>query len=138
MKIEDNNLKNKLKENPFSTPEGYLEGLTDRIMKQIPEETHVPEVQQVSLLDRLRPFLYMAAMFAGLGLFFKTIARFDSSHTDGRDTTSLLVRSSIPADSKMIAIEASYDEDEEFLHYLENQYTDALIQESLDGEDQIK
>ena len=38
----------------------------------------------------------------------------------------------------MIAIEASYDEDEEFLHYLENQYTDALIQESLDGEDQIK
>ena len=36
MKIEDNNLKNKLKENPFSTPEGYLEGLTDRIMKQIP------------------------------------------------------------------------------------------------------
>ena len=40
MKIEDNNLKNKLKENPFSTPEGYLEGLTDRIMKQIPEETH--------------------------------------------------------------------------------------------------
>ena len=137
-KIEDNNLKNKLKENPFSTPEGYLEGLTDRIMKQIPEETHVPEAQQVSLLDRLRPFLYMAAMFAGLGLFFKTIARFDSSHTDGRDTTSLLVRSSIPADSKMIAIEASYDEDEEFLHYLENQYTDALIQESLDGEDQIK
>ena len=128
MKIEDNNLKNKLKENPFSTPEGYLEGLTDRIMKQIPEETHVPEAQQVSLLDRLRPFLYMAAMFA----------RFDSSHTDGRDTTSLLVRSSIPADSKMIAIEASYDEDEEFLHYLENQYTDALIQESLDGEDQIK
>lgn len=138
MKIEDNNLKNKLKENPFSTPEGYLEGLTDRIMKQIPEETHVPEAQKVSLLDRLRPFLYMAAMFAGLGLFFKTIARFDSSHTDGRDTTSLLVRSSIPADSKMIAIEASYDEDEEFLHYLENQYTDALIQESLDGEDQIK
>ena len=42
MKIEDNNLKNKLKENPFSTPEGYLEGLTDRIMKQIPEETHIP------------------------------------------------------------------------------------------------
>ena len=38
----------------------------------------------------------------------------------------------------MIASEASYDEDEEFLHYLENQYTDALIQESLDGEDQIK
>lgn len=38
MKIEDNNLKNKLKENPFSTPEGYLEGLTDRIMKQIPKK----------------------------------------------------------------------------------------------------
>ena len=34
MKIEDNNLKNKLKENPFSTPEGYLEGLTDRIMNK--------------------------------------------------------------------------------------------------------
>ena len=54
MKIEDNNLKNKLKENPFSTPEGYLEGLTDRIMKQIPEETIMPEAEKVSLLDRLR------------------------------------------------------------------------------------
>lgn len=133
MKIEDNNLKNKLKENPFSVPEGYLEGLTDRIMKQIPEETHIPEAQQVSLLDRLRPFLYMAAMFAGLGLFFKTIARFDSSHTDGRDTTSLLVKSVIPADTKRIATDSSYDEDEEFLHYLENQYTSVLMQETLDG-----
>lgn len=133
MKIEDNNLKNKLKENPFSVPEGYLEGLTDRIMKQIPEETHIPEAQQVSLLDRLRPFLYMAAMFAGLGLFFKTIARFDSSHTDGRDTTSLLVKSVIPADTKRISTDSSYDEDEEFLHYLENQYTSVLMQETLDG-----
>lgn len=138
MKIEDNNLKNKLKENPFSTPEGYLEELTDRIMKQIPEETHIPEAQQVSLLDRLRPFLYMAAMFAGLGLFFKTIARFDSSNTDGRDTTLLLVKSNIPVDSKTIVIDTSYDEDEEFLHYLENQYTDALIQETFEGEDLIK
>lgn len=133
MKIEDNNLKNKLKENPFSTPEGYLEGLTDRIMKQIPEETIMPEAEKVSLLDRLRPFLYMAAMFAGLGLFFKTIARFDASHTDGRDTTSLLVKSINPTDSKKIIMESTYDEDEEFLHHLENQYTDVLMQETLDG-----
>ncbi len=133
MKIEDNNLKNKLKENPFSVPEGYLEGLTDRIMKQIPEETIVPEAEKVSLLDRLRPFLYMAAMFAGLGLFFKTIARLDSSHTDGRDTTSLLVKSVIPADTKRIATDSSYEEDEEYLHYLENQYTSVLMQETLDG-----
>ncbi len=138
MKIEDNNLKNELKKNPFSVPEGYLDGLTDRIMKQIPKETHIPEAQQVSFLDRLRPFLYMAAMFAGVGLFFKTIAHLDSSNTEGQDTTSLLVKSNIPINFKTVAIDTSYDEDEEFLYYLENQYTDALIQETFEGEDQIK
>ncbi len=139
MKIEDNNLKNKLKENPFSAPEGYLEGLADRIMGKIPEETQAaPEAPQVSLLDRVRPFLYMAAMFAGLGLFFKTIARLDSGNADGRDTTSLLVKSAVPADSKKIAIEVSNEEDEEFLDYLENQYTDALLQETFEKEDPIK
>ena len=30
-------------------------------------------------------------------------------------------------------MESTYDEDEEFLHYLENQYTDVLMQETLDG-----
>ena len=71
MKTEQNNLDRLKGKNPFTVPEGYMEGLTANIMSQLPEREPEEEVKKVSLMDRVRPWLYMAAVFAGLGLFFK-------------------------------------------------------------------
>ena len=68
------NLDNLRGKQPFSVPKGYMDGLTDRIMNQIPEKR--PQAEEplvISWADRVRPWLYLAAVFAGLGIFFKTI-----------------------------------------------------------------
>ena len=72
MKKEENNLDRLKGTNPFTVPEGYMEGLTERIMSQLPEKQE-ERAKRISLMDRVRPWLYMAAVFAGLGLFFKAI-----------------------------------------------------------------
>lgn len=93
MKKEENNLDRLKGTNPFTVPEGYMEGLTERIMSQLPEKPE-ERAKRISLMDRVRPWLYMAAVFAGLGLFFKAIVGINGS--DGSTASdSLLVRTEV-------------------------------------------
>lgn len=127
MKDDRNNLERLKGKNPFSVPKGYLEGLPAQIMSGLPEKPRQQTAKRVSLLERVRPWLYMAAVFAGLGLFFKAIVTIfpsDSTHTD-----ALLVKTEVPADS-LDALEES-EEDEEYLEYIEAQYTHYLLAEEL-------
>lgn len=134
MKSEDYNLNNIPKENPFRVPEGYMEGLTARIMKQIPKEEPQIEHPDVSLMDKIRPILYLAAMFAGLSLFFKAIAYFDNNpNNEAIASDTLLVSTELPEETQF-TLQETYDEDEEYLAYIENQYANALMQEELGEE----
>lgn len=108
--------------NPFRVPEGYMENLTEGIMSRLPEKSH-EEVRQVTLVDRIRPWLYMAAVFAGLGLFFKAIVGFEG----GKESAASVQLTDIH-DTKAAMHEA---EDEEYLEYLEIQFTDCLLAEEL-------
>ncbi len=134
MKKEDYNLKNISKENPFRVPEGYMERLTARIMKQIPKEIPQTEPQTVSLMEKVRPFIYLAAMFAGLGLFFKIIAHLDNSDKEFIAPDSLLVNTYIPNNLLFSEQNEEIDEDEEYLTYIEDQYANALVKEELGNE----
>lgn len=58
------------KENPFKVPKGYFEGLTDRIMSELPERV-VEEQKPISLWTRVQPWVYMAAMFVGIALMVR-------------------------------------------------------------------
>ena len=53
MKKEENNLDRLKGTNPFTVPEGYMEGLTERIMSQLPEKQE-ERAKRISLLDRVR------------------------------------------------------------------------------------
>ena len=125
MKKEENNLDRLKGTNPFTVPEGYMEGLTERIMSQLPEKQE-ERAKRISLMDRVRPWLYMAAVFAGLGLFFKAIVGIGTP--EGTVSDSLLVRTEVPA-TALDAIDA--EEDEEYLEYLEAQYANYLLEEEL-------
>ena len=50
MKTEQNNLDRLKGKNPFTVPEGYMEGLTANIMSQLPEREPEEEVKKVSLM----------------------------------------------------------------------------------------
>lgn len=126
MKKEENNLDRLKGTNPFTVPGrvyGRAYGADHESAPEKPEE----RAKRISLMDRVRPWLYMAAVFAGLGLFFKAIVGINGS--DGSTASdSLLVRTEVPT-TALDAIEA--EEDEEYLEYLEAQYANYLLDEEL-------
>jgi len=58
------------KDNPFKTPEGYFENFANGIMSQLPNAVQKNSVN-VNLWQRVRPWVYMAAMFAGVALMIR-------------------------------------------------------------------
>lgn len=54
-------------ENPFTVPEGYFERFTEQLMEKLPEREAQP-VPKLTLWTRVKPWVYMAAMFCGLML----------------------------------------------------------------------
>lgn len=125
MKKEISNLDRLKGKNPFSIPEGYMEGLTDHIMSRIPEQAPRKAAKQISLLDRIRPWLYMAAVFAGLGLFFKVIVG-PEQKKEGSD--ALLVNTEVPSGT-LTAMQAV--DDDEYLEFLEDRYASYILAEEI-------
>lgn len=124
MEKEQNNLDRFKGKNPFTVPDGYMEDLTANIMSRLPEKPQV-EAKKISMMERMRPWLYMAAVFAGMGLFFKAIIGIGG---DQNKTDTLLVQSNDTSATFSVVQEA---ENEEYLEYLEAQYTDYLLAEEL-------
>ncbi len=115
---------------PFRVPEGYMAGLTNQIMDRLPELPEKEEPQSVSLMDRIRPWLYLAAVFIGMGLFFRIIVDADKS-VNQASVDSLLVQSEV-SEAAVEAIDADISADDaDYLEYIEDQYNDYLLQESL-------
>ena len=63
-------LKDIAKVDPFKTPEGYFENFTNGIMSQLPDVVREDPVN-VNLWQKIRPWVYMAAMFAGIVLMIR-------------------------------------------------------------------
>lgn len=127
MKIQQFNIEDEKKKNSFRVPEGYMEGLTDRIMARLPECPQQKETKVVSMAEKIRPWLYLAASFIGLLLIFKGIQgeRVQKDHT----ADPLLVKMEAPEAS----LNAISEEDQEFLEYLEAQYADELFLEEVEA-----
>ena len=125
MNIEQNNLDRLKGKNPFSVPEGYMEGLTANIMSQLPERSPEKEAKKVSMMDRVRPWLYMAAVFAGLGLFFRVLV---GPADKVAKTDSLLVKTDV-SPASVTALQTA--EDEDYLEYLEDQYAGYLLADEM-------
>ena len=129
MNKKENTLDRLKGKQPFRVPDGYMEGLTNRIMESLPEPP-VMEAESVSLVERIRPWLYLAAVFAGMGLFFKAIIGVDSAREDTLSDT-LLVRSEV-ASASLEAIESEAAQEEaDYLEYIEERYANYLLRESL-------
>ena len=114
---------------PFRVPDGYMEGLTNRIMESLPEPP-VMEAESVSLVERIRPWLYLAAVFAGMGFFFKAIIGVDSAR-EATLSDTLLVRSEVPSASLEAIESEAAQEEADYLEYIEERYANYLLRESL-------
>lgn len=68
MREEDYILKRCGKDSGFKIPEGYFDHLTQEVTNKLPEKENVSHTaaKPVGLWEKVRPWLYMAAMFAGM------------------------------------------------------------------------
>ena len=79
MKEEDKILKKIGTENPFRVPDGYFENLTSEVMNRLPEKEKLTAVQtEPTIWQKVRPWLYMTAMFIGAALIIRVAS---SEHT---------------------------------------------------------
>ncbi|MBD9093621.1 MAG: hypothetical protein EGQ20_13980 [Bacteroides oleiciplenus] len=83
MKEEDNILKKVGKENIFRVPDGYFENLTSEVMSRLPEkETPAFIKKEPTKWERIKPWLYMTAMFVGAALIIRVASAERTPATD--------------------------------------------------------
>ena len=78
-------------------------------------------------MDRVRPWLYLAAVFAGLGLFFRVLV----GPIAVNEEDALLVQTEVAPN----LIPSLFSEEEDYLEYLEDQYVESLLEEEFVDEE---
>ena len=71
MKEEDYILKKIGKDNHFQAPEGYFENFTSEMMSRLPEIDYTQSEAEVSAWERIKPWVYMAAVFVGAAFILR-------------------------------------------------------------------
>jgi len=130
MEIKSNRLDELKGKNPFTVPNGYIEGLAAQIMAEIPEIRH-NETKVVSMYNRIRPWLYLAAVFAGLLIFFKIFIHPIDHDTNQLENASSDLQAFILGDF----LQDISEDDLEYLEFIENQYLDRAFAEEIDNMD---
>lgn len=65
---EENILRKVGTNNPFRIPEHYFENFTQELMNKLPEKEPLPSLPEPTLWLRIKPWIYMTAMFCGIML----------------------------------------------------------------------
>ena len=81
MKTENSKILEQLGKNPgFKVPENYFNDFNAKLVESLPE-IKITEEEKPTLWVRVRPFIYMAAMFAGVWLMMNIFSQGKSSAT---------------------------------------------------------
>ncbi|MBQ8443364.1 MAG: hypothetical protein IJX29_08395 [Bacteroides sp.] len=68
---EDNILRKAGTGNPFRVPDHYFEDFTQELMNKLPEKEPMLTMPEATLWQRVKPWIYMTAMFVGIMLSVK-------------------------------------------------------------------
>lgn len=117
MKEEDEIMKKLGKDNPFTVPEGYFQNFTDEIMGKLPEKKEVPSQTKVRTWDRIRPWVYMTAMFIGAFLITK-IASFHHRQDSPIAQTDVAIEQQMSDEEISTIISNTMMDDYELYQYL--------------------
>ena len=85
------------KKDPFKVPEGYFDHLTENIMSRLPEQSDHPVEEHPGFVARIKPWLYMAAMFVAILLSLRYVMEHttDPSATEPVQSTNEYVEMAI-------------------------------------------
>ena len=73
MTHEEKDIRHDLHRAPFTVPDGYFDSLSQRIAAKLPERETPAPAPKMSFWHRAKPYVYLAAMFAGIWCMMKAI-----------------------------------------------------------------
>ena len=80
MKQEDSTILKKYGKNPgFKVPENYFDDFNKRLAASLPDVEITPVDSKPTMWQRLKPFAYMAAMFAGVWCMMSVFSHFNGT-----------------------------------------------------------
>lgn len=79
------------RKSPFKVPDGYFESLPGRITASLPDYPEAERPGDLSLWKRVRPYLYLAAMFAGIWWMMKVFHSVSQTPDTSLDNPPLAV-----------------------------------------------
>lgn len=119
MNVEDNLMKKIGKENPFKVPDGYFEQFASSMMDKLPEKEKTSEKEeQVTTWTKLKPLLYMAAMFVGAALIIRVASSDHRSLKDNSAVSSVTDTETVSDEIIDAAIDGSMMDDYSLYVYL--------------------
>lgn len=127
---EEKNLIDKFgRKGPWTVPDGYFDSVREEVMSKLPEYPAAPKPADMSVWQRLKPYVYLAAMFAGIWCMmhiFHNVAGGDSLSLDNppehlaayigemESDDYLMLPSSISDDELLEEVSMQYDNIEDF------------------------
>ena len=109
MKEENNLLRKVGTKNPFRVPDGYFEEFAQDLMSKLPEKEYLSITEEPTLWQRVKPWLYMTAMFCGLMLSAKIFVG-NPQHNDFPSITQAEAESLTDQDWEHIVSHALIDD----------------------------
>lgn len=123
MKKEDDEIQKRCgKQNPFTVPEGYFDELTSKVMEQLPQ-TRPTETKRVTMWERIKPWMYMAAMFVGIMFMVKVFVR-EKQQATSDPTTIPITISELPEEDIDPIVDQTMMDDYMLYQYLSDANTE--------------
>ncbi len=120
MKTKFNKLQDIDKHNPFKVPENYFAHFNNEIMDCLPEKVF-PKPEPVTLWQKVKPWVYLAAMFVGTYFIINFLTKDADPSLSSHQDTSTAISTDIPASNYWSNVHIT---EEEFYQYLEDQLID--------------
>lgn len=115
------------KEVPFKVPENYFLQLNESIMANLPEK-EAPMIRKVTMWEKTKPWVYLAAMFLGLFFTIKVLTTSTQTNSSEKNTAS----TSISQQDYWSDVKIS---EEEFFNYIEAQFVDENYYDLVNSQD---
>jgi len=109
------------KTDPFKVPEGYFESFVTDIMSKLPERL-VEKPKVINLWERIKPWVYMAAVFVGVALM---VNFFEKKHSNPQDIVSVYASDGLKLHSS--------NDIEDFYRYYEDELTKIAYDDAMAG-----
>lgn len=125
---EDKNILDQINRNSgMTTPDNYFADFAEKMMQSLPEKQE-PVIKPLTTWQRVRPYAYLAAMFAGIWCMVEMVDLITSSAGTPIESNEQIVAEAITDDS--FFDEYCYEDYDEY-SLLETMYDDGIDSEEI-------